>query len=321
MSIMKRNELSSRYFNSLSCKIFILGHATQGESAIIFLCDGAEIVYTCVVDSFVSNDRIVVKDMLHGFSVPHITDLFWTHPHDDHSDGIIELIEEFSPENVFLSAELHSLPDTVRSISSEVLNKINTYKGYDKRIKYAPKIRGICTNYTICSETLHVGSKFVPFTMFTIAPSSGRVRKKVIDNQFNSLNDFSLAFSVNIGDFSILLTGDIQNRMIDAANEDLCQTVYTPNLLKIPHHGSNDSTNILNLFDQEDIIDFGVTTAKKSSSLPRDTAMKSYSARCDHTYYIDPKSTHLAVWGIEADIIAGTVKNITCKAFEEYVPQ
>ena len=179
-------------------------------------------------------------------------------------------------------------------------------------------MQGIGTNYTIHSETLQVGSKFVPFTMFTIAPSSGRVRKKVIDDQFNSLNDFSLVFSVNIGDFSILLTGDIQNRMIDAANEDLCQNIYTPNLLKIPHHGSNDSTSILNFFDEEETIDFGITTAKKSSGLPRDEALKSYRSRCSHTYQIDPGAKQYAVWGIEVDIIAGTVTDLSCESFVEY---
>ena len=317
MSIMKRNDLSSRYYTSLTCKVFILGHATQGESAIVILSDGTDIVYTCVVDSFTSNDRIVAKDMLQGLGITHITDLFWTHPHDDHSDGIIELIEVFSPENVFLSTELQSLPDNIRSMSSEVLNKINTYKSYDRRVKYAPKVQGIGTNYTIHSETLQVGSKFVPFTMFTIAPSSGRVRKKVIDDQFNSLNDFSLVFSVNIGDFSILLTGDIQNRMIDAANEDLCQNIYTPNLLKIPHHGSNDSTNILNFFDEEETIDFGITTAKKSSGLPRDEALKSYRSRCSNTYQIDPGAKQYAVWRIEVDIIAGTVMDLSCESFVE----
>lgn len=318
---MKRNELSCRYYNSLTCKIFILGHATQGESIIFMLCDESEVVYTGVVDSFTSNDRIVVKDLLHGFEITHITDLFWTHPHDDHSDGIIELIEEFSPESIYLASELHSLPNDISSISSEVLAQINTYRGYDRRIKNVPKVRGIGTNSTIHSETLQVGSKYVPFEMFAIAPSTGRVRKRVIDKQFNSLNDFSLVLSVNIGDFSVLLSGDIQNRMIDAANEDLCHDLFTPNLLKIPHHGSNDSVNILSFFDEEDTIDFGITTAKKSSGLPRDAAMKVYGSRCDHTYRIDPEAIQLAVWGIEVDIIAGTVTTLVNKSFVEYVPE
>lgn len=317
MSTMRRNKLGSRYYTSLTCKVIILGHAIQGESAILILSDGADIVYTCVVDSFTSNDRIVAKEILQGFGITQITDLFWTHPHDDHSDGIIELIETFSPENVFLAAELQSLPENSRSISSDVLNRINMYKSYDRRIKYAPKVQGIGTNYTIYSETLQVGSKLVPFTMFTIAPSSGWVRKKAINDQFNSLNDFSLVFSVNIGDFSVLLTGDIQNRMIDAANEDLCQNVYTPNLLKIPHHGSKDSINILNFFDEEEVIDYGITTAKKSSGLPREDALESYRTRCHNTYQIDPESKQCAIWGIEVDILSGTAKTLVCKSFIE----
>ena len=79
--------------------------------------------------------------------------------------------------------------------------------------------------------------------------------------------------------------------------------------------------NILNLFDEEEIIDIGITTAKKSSALPRDTAMTSYSTRCGHTYRIVPESTDVAVWGIEADIMAGTITELVCNSFEEYIPK
>lgn len=315
---MKKNELSDRYFTTLSCKVFIMGHSTEGESAIVALYDDCKIVYSCVVDSFISNDRIIAKEMLHGLGITKISDLFWTHPHDDHSDGIIELIDEFKPDDIYLAAELHSLPDTVRTVSSEVLTKINTYRGYDKRCKNQPKVHGIATNYTIHDEVLMVGSKLVPFEMFTIAPVDGRIRKRIVDGKTNALNDYSLVFTVNIGDFSILLTGDVQDKMIVAANDDLCRNIITPNLLKIPHHGSVDSIKILDIFDEDGIVDFGVTTAKKSSDLPRREALDAYHSRCQHMFRIDPKSSEFAVWGIDVDIIAGTITPLVYQSFAEF---
>lgn len=312
---MGRNELSNRYYNNLSCKIFILGHATQGESAILLLCDENEIVYSCVIDSFVANDKIVAKELLYGLGVKQITELFWTHPHDDHSEGILDLIETFNPNSIYIASELHTLPNNIVNTSSEVLSTINKYRGYDRRFKNEPKVIGIGTNHIIHSETLQVGEKYVPFQVLTIAPPSGKIRKNVIDNNYNSLNDYSIVLSVTIGDYSILFTGDVQDRIISYANDDLAINVPVPNLLKIPHHGSSGSTHILDLFNSEDSVDIGVTTAKKSSLLPTDEALTLYQTKCKNIYKIDPASTEYATWGIEVNIIDGTVTNLVCESF------
>ena len=320
MSLMKRNKISDRYFTSLSCKIFIMGCATEGESAVIILYDGTDVVYSCVVDSFVCDDKIVAKELLCNLKISHITDLFWTHPHDDHSRGMISLIDEFSPETIYLASELHDLSDNIKTHSVDVLQRINMCRGYDGRCVNESKVKGISTNSLIKSEELRVGTKVVPFRMYTIAPVNGRLREKVIKASPDSaLNDFSLAFSVDIGDFSILLTGDVQDRMINTAREELCGQIYTPNLLKIPHHGSNYSTEILSIFDGDDLIDYGITTSKRSSGLPTDEALSIYHSKCSHTYKIDSESKKCAVWGIDVDIVAGKVTNIMSDSFVEYV--
>ena len=289
-----------------------MGHATQGESALVLLYDGDEVVYSCVVDSFMLKDQTMPKVLLQGLGITHITDLFWTHPHDDHAMGISTLIDEFTPDCIYVPSELHSLPSS--TVSNEVLQKINTINGYDRRVKNHQKVISIGVNNTIHYEVLQVGAKIVPFEVFTVAPSIGKVRWNVIDNAYNSLNDFSIVLSIVIGDFSILLTGDIQNRMIRYVNDDLCKDIPSPNLLKIPHHGSKDSTSIFDLFGG-DIIDMGVTTAKSSSRLPRQEALDIYSERCQHLYRIDPDSSECAVWGISVDILKGTIDQIADISF------
>lgn len=312
---MRNNDLFRRYYQELTCKLFVAGHSVQGESIIFVLYGDKEIIYSCVVDSFALNDRIVPKDLLYALGIEHITDLFWTHPHDDHSDGILDLIEEFKPDNVYLSNELHSLAPDNTSLSANVLEQINKYKSYDRRYRYQPKIQGIGTNTGLRSEILRVGSYIIPFDMFTIAPCSGKVRRNAIENRFSELNDYSLVVSINIGDFSVLLTGDVQDRMIGYANDDLYRPVPTPNILKVPHHGSKDSLNITRLFSDDQVVDIAITTAKQSSNLPRNEAIQHYTSRCQNIFKIVPNSNDGAVWGVEVDILKATINQLVNKNF------
>lgn len=283
---MVADDLFSKYYRELTCKIFVAGHSTEGESVIFLLIGDGNIVYSCVVDSFELNDRIVPKEILYELGLERISDLFWTHPHDDHSKGIIELIEEFSPNNIYIPSELHRLPETYKSISAEVLDQINRRydKGYDHRFKGQPKVKGIATNTILYNDTFTVGSYHVPFRMSVIAPCSGVVRKMSLSDNYSAMNDFSLVLSLIIGDFSILLTGDVQDRMIVCAQEELCEIVCTPNILKIPHHGSKESTGITGLFFDDRPIDLAVTTAKRSSGLPRDEALQHYTSHCEKVF-------------------------------------
>ena len=136
INIMRNNLLFKQYYRELICKIFILGNPSQGESIIFILYGDQQIIYSCVVDSFVQNDRIAPKDLLYGLGIDKISDLFWTHPHDDHSNGLVELIETFTPQSIYIPIELQRLPENNRSLSAGVLDHINKYKGYDRRCKY-----------------------------------------------------------------------------------------------------------------------------------------------------------------------------------------
>ena len=312
---MRSNDSFKRYYKELTCKLFVAGHVVQGESVVFVLYGDNEIIYSCVVDSFVSEDRIVPKDVLYSLGIRQITDLFWTHPHDDHSDGILDLVEEFEPESVYIPSELQRLPSDIKGVSANVLTELNKYKSYDRRFRYQPKIQGIGTNSTLYLETLHVGTYDIPFEVFTIAPCSGKVRKNAIEDRFSTLNDYSIVVSMNIGDFSVLLTGDVQNRMIAYANDDLYRAVPTPNILKVPHHGSKDSLDVTALFSDEQAVDIAITTAKLSSDLPRSEAIEHYSSHCKNVFRINPESRNNALWGVEVNILEATITQLVCENF------
>lgn len=315
---MKNNILVDLYYHELTCKIFVLGHPSQGESIVFILYGDKRIIYSCVIDSFIQDGRVVPNDLLTSLEINKINDLFWTHPHDDHSAGLIDLIEKYAPEKIYIPTELHGLAEDSKSVSAGVLDYINNFNGYDRRRSNQPKVCGLAANTHLYDKCISVGGYSVPFRFFTVAPCSGMVRKDSIDGKYSTLNDYSIVLDIIVGDFSILLTGDVQNRMITFVEEELSVPIYAPNILKIPHHGSKESIHITNLFDDSELMDIAVTTAKRSSNLPRDEALRHYSSHCRNVFRISTTATSTAIWGVEVDILSGTITQLKKDNFEKF---
>lgn len=310
---MSKNKQLDSYYSKVTCRLYILGTAAEGECIVLALYGDDRIIYSCVTDSFVFNNQPAASYVLRDANVSRISDLFWTHPHDDHSAGLIDLINCYNPQNVFIPAELLNLPDNMTSVSRNVLDELNQYHSLDKRYSYQPNVRPISANYIVQSEKIKCGMQTIPFEIFAIAPCSGRVRRNSITHNYSNLNEYSLAIEIMIGDFAVLLTGDIQNRTLAYLSEELCKKPYIPNILKIPHHGSKDSTGIISLFDTDAGVfqsDIAVTTAKRTSKLPQKDAMNFYSAYSNYLYEIDDDSNGLAIWGVEVDILQAEMTQI-----------
>lgn len=310
-----KNKLFPNFYNNLTCRLYVLGNSFEGESIIFLLCADNQVIYSCITDSFIYQTQKAVDILLNTLNIENVTDIFWTHPHDDHSEGLIDLVKNYKPKHVFIPSELQKLPKSVAEISRNILSELNQYHSYDKRFKYQPVVQGIGTNNLLLDENLKVNEKKIPFSIFTISPCAGKTRRKAINEDFNALNDYSIAISIVVGDFSILLTGDIQDRMIQYVTEELSRDIPVPNILKIPHHGSRYSTDITSFFENDSKFDIAITTAKQTSKLPTQEALDYYCNFCERIYKIDDNSTELAIWGIEVDIIKSTIHQIIKENF------
>lgn len=321
---MKMNELYETYYSTLKCKIFVLGGCSEGESIVFLLYGDEKIVYSCVVDSFEDKQNkgnSITKDFLHNLGINKLDALFWTHPHDDHSAGVIDLIDSFSPEYVYVAVDLIFLDSNYKKLtdlSKETLEKINGLRGFDGRTS-APKVMEVLTNLPLKQTTLNVGTQKVDFHIIGIAPANGKVRQNIASrNKSFSLNEFSTVINICVGDFSLLLTGDIQDDMISWVKEQLFENVPTPNILKIPHHGSESSLHILDFFEMKEKINVSVSTTKTSSHLPKKTALNYYGQNSEKLFIVDPNTKSDAIWGVEVDIMKAYIKRILCENYMGY---
>lgn len=318
-SIMKKSDIAKYFYNALKCKIYILGSSSAGESILFVVYGDDQPIYSCITDSFkIGNENIPIT-ITDRCGLDHITDIFWTHPHDDHSEGLVELIEKYKPENIYIPADLQQLPDCSPELSKKVLEKINTYHSCDARYAYQPCVIDVGSNYLVLDKSLNVGGKKVPMSIYTLAPAIGKTRRDAITQNYNSLNDFSIAISIVVGDFSLLLTGDMQDQTVKYISNDLQREIITPNLLKIPHHGSRGSLSIISLFDANTTIDVAVSTAKRASHLPRKDALDFYSSRCCRVYKICDDAESAGIWGVEIDILNATITELELQNYVAHI--
>ncbi len=317
-----------RYTNNLKCYISVHGSSAEGESIVIVIKDDiGKIVF--VVDSFQNGDINIPNDFLINDGINKIDYLVWTHPHDDHTKGLEKLLEQ-KVENILIPLRLddcvYNLGDYYKNVYNAI-RKISSI-GCDNRKKSWTVVEEISS-----SSVIDVANYVINLTnrcevkLVAFSPESQRLAN--ISNSANpNCNDYSIAFNLIIGDFVVSLTSDIENNTIQYSIRREKVFDYYPNIIKIPHHGSESSDDILSLFtfckeneDSEQITDslFGISTSMSKNGLPNQSTLKKYTDKLGHVLKIDDSITNseLARLDFEIDVKASTVEIIGNQNFIE----
>ena len=84
--------------NNLSLENHVIGYQVQGESTVVLLKKGDNVVFSMVIDSYQQSINATI-DILKSNNINSLDFLVWTHPHEDHSEGIEILLEEYCNKN------------------------------------------------------------------------------------------------------------------------------------------------------------------------------------------------------------------------------
>ena len=133
-----------------------------------------------------------------------------THPHADHVSGLIDVLKRYKVEEIIITDAVHS--------TAEYLEFINITK--DKNIH--------TTNVKDINEM--IVDKDVVLNFYW-------PKESYKDVEVENLNNTSVVFKLTYGKFSALFTGDIEK---DAHQLFLSEALANENILKVPHHGSNN---------------------------------------------------------------------------------
>jgi beta-lactamase superfamily II metal-dependent hydrolase len=185
----------------------------QGDSILVILPN----TKTLLIDGGEreSSGKVLATLQEHGLN--HIDVVVTTHPHADHIGGLIDVIKNVDVGQVLDSGQVHTT-----QTFEDFLDAIDT-----KQIPLKSVREGESINF---DPTVKIGVLNPPATL----PDG-------VDNQAE-FNDNSVVLKLTYGEFSALLTGDMQETN-EARLVSKNVTALDAEVLKVGHHGSRTSSS------------------------------------------------------------------------------
>lgn len=263
-----------------------MGFPVEGESILTVLRDNDKILLSFLIDSYKSGDVIPALEIAKDIHLEQLDYFFWTHPDHDHSLGIEEILMTLDKEHrtrIILPDGLYKdlpLAQSARS-SIEYINKhYNSEKKYHNVSLLG--VDDLCAFPTWSITFKEQCSEYeLPCRFTVLAPHSSLIQRLEFTNK-PLFNDFSLVLSMSWNAYTFLYTGDISNRGIKILQDNQECENYLKNILyvKIPHHGSKSSNNLINYLS---FLGTGeeraVSTLNKSNNIPDSDVLLSYQKK------------------------------------------
>lgn len=233
--------------------IYHIGYVSEGESSLFILhTSTGNVLYSLIIDSYEENnnetDRILSEWNLEG----RVNLIIWTHPHDDHSVGMDKLIKKYSNKstkictaNVFnndyqqyskkcqdIILYLHSLNKNKQATNRRKIDSLCHFPGRIDKVEFNGK--------NVIQE----------MEILCVAPFSYLGGMQGL-NKTTNINQMGIACIIKVllnnNHVNFMFAGDMDHATIELLNseadaEDIPR-IY--NYIKIPHHGSADSANMI----------------------------------------------------------------------------
>ena len=208
-SCKNKSPYDYRTSDSLTVYFFDVG---QADSSLLIFPDNT----IMLIDCGNSADADKLTGFIGQLGIKTIDYLILTHPHEDHIGGALKVFENFNV-STFCFPEIDNSVDFVDERYNKTLAAAN-----DEKCELLPLTAG-----TIMSEKEN-------YSITAISPVENCI--------YSDLNDYSLSLIVTCYTNTILFTGD----MGAAAEMDVLKQNFNirADLLKVGHHGSNNSTTL-----------------------------------------------------------------------------
>ena len=275
---------------NLKLIVYVIGYPEMGESQVVILKDDISgvIHYSAVIDCYEYKNINKTNEILQDHNISELNLLCWTHPDDDHSEGMGSLISDFCSANtkVLLPEGIYGSEMDFVDYKPKHLDFFEKLRENNAKRRYNVNSASVIQDEIKGIETIYYVYNLIEFKfrICALAPISAMVRRRFKSGLKNK-NDISIALLVSLGELSLFFSGDIENQTINLiAKEHLPEISF----LKTPHHTSKSSDALLNIFDEvfenEYKIPFTCSTAYKKFSLPDVDLVNKYKMYSDSFY-------------------------------------
>lgn len=199
----------------------------QGDCCLIQTESGHNYLFDCGSSSRKKVGEYVLLPALKYYGITSLDGVFVSHPDVDHMNGIQELLE-LAEENHLTIRKL-VLPAVEQSARQEQFGEL--LGAVDERNEGRNRKRTTQIVWVSAGDAWESGS--VRFLCLHPEKESGTMNE----------NAYSECFYVDFGDFTLLLTGDVEGSGEEALLAELERRgIGRLDLLKVAHHGSRNST-------------------------------------------------------------------------------
>ena len=229
-----------------------------GECNVFLLFVYGKLDYSIVIDSCEEDLDILTKKVINEYGIKNFDIICWTHPHDDHSYGMLKLLQEYSNKHtkIVIPSEL----GRIAKCMTKDCKKIYDYTELKtlRRQTYNGEVVGVSKNNRVTKKFFE-GKKKIKFIIKALAPITHRVKTEELNCKYDKnltcyhqFNEFSVVLFIRLGQFRFLFTADVTNGTIKKfrlSDNNEYRQFKNILFLKIPHHGSLKSNALLNKFN------------------------------------------------------------------------
>lgn len=231
--------------SSLKLELYVIGYKSKGECILVLLKADDKAAFSGLIDCFQDDEGNEAVRLLKESNRQHFDFVCWTHPHDDHTIGMDSIVKEYCDKDTYFWMPCLGSADT-SPFSQEVQS---TYKSLFKEIKQKKRIKmhinsvsnGMTLESFLCRDINSI--KKYRFLIRSFAPSGEILTSNMVKNIQTAGNQFSIGLYINIGEFGIMLAGDVENRTFKIIPD--FDIEFPIDYVKIPHHASSSSVDLL----------------------------------------------------------------------------
>lgn len=268
------------FLDSLKFELYLIGYKHKGESIVFFLkCDN-KVAYAGVVDSYEYNSLNIAIKLLKENNRKFFDFVCCTHPHEDHIKGMESIIETYCNEktNIWISP-IRDVNDKYSELSQNLYNKL--YNIIQLKKKSKPEISEVSNCMILYNNKICKSTQYYNFEIKSFAPKGSLILAekikmlKMTHPKINYINLFSIGLIITIGNFNILLGGDVENITIDKIPDYNIDYIF--DYVKIPHHGSDTADILIDKLKNYEVTPQNITTTTyKIHELPKIDILKKY---------------------------------------------
>lgn len=280
--------INSYHISSLSklgVVVTIIGYRSQGESVIVRIVDrnnNGKTLYCLVVDCYCLKKINKTSELLAKYGVQHVDLLCWTHPHLDHAKGLNVVLERYCDATTKYLIPQYFLNNKSNDIV--VINNKDELAFIDEIFKQNKKTQASVNPISVCDGEFNLVADFDVFDysekihvkIQALTPIASILSQYAHSGEkANDINQLSITLFLLVGDYGLLLGGDTVEPHLSCINPSRLENCH---FVKIPHHGSATSKNLLDLLP-DDIHFAGTTVYHIRGNLPDKSLIQEYKKK------------------------------------------